>query len=415
VTAIDLGRGPGESAGSELGLLRRRRVGLTDLARIGAGGLRARRLRTGLTALGIAIGIAAMMAVIGISESSRADLLATLDRLGTNLLTVSAGKTMFGDASALPEDAPAMIRRIPPVDGVSGVEAISAAVLRTDLVPKSETGGIAVLAADAELISTLGGSIAAGRGLDAAMERYPTVVLGAVAAQRLGIDDVDTERLIDIGGHWFAVIGILDSLPLSPEIDRAALIGQPIAAELFGATGSPTTIYVRAADAAIDDVRSVLAATANPENPEEVQVSRPSEVIAARAAAATTFTALFLGLGAVALFVGGLGIANVMLMAVLERRSEIGLRRALGATRGHIVGQFLTEALLLAGTGGVIGVTLGSLVTVAYARSQGWLVALPWAGIVGGVGLAIVIGAAAGLYPAIRAARTAPTDALRTA
>jgi putative ABC transport system permease protein len=395
--------------------LRRRRIGFVDLARIGAGGLRARSLRTGLTALGIAIGIAAMMAVLGISESSRADLLATLDRIGTNLLTVTAGRTLFGESSALPEEATSMIGRIPPVEGVSGVELVSATVRRTDLIPSSETGGIAVLAADDRLIGTLGGRLATGRGLDAATERYPTVVLGATAARRLGIDDPSVGALVDIGGYWFVVIGILEPMPLSPEIDRSVLIGLPIAKDLFAATGSPTTIYVRASDAAIEDVRSVLPATANPANPEEVEVSRPSEAIVARAAAATTFTALFLGLGAVALLVGGLGIANVMLMAVLERRSEIGLRRALGATRGHIVGQFLTEALLLAAFGGVCGVTLGSIVTVAYARSQGWLVALPWVGIVGGVALAVVIGAAAGLYPALRAARTPPTDALRTA
>jgi putative ABC transport system permease protein len=393
----------------------RRRVGLLDLVRIGAAGLGARRLRSGLTALGIAIGIAAMMAVLGISESSRADLLATLDRLGTNLLTVSAGKTLFGESSALPEVAPGMVGRIGPVERVSGVEAVGAGVRRTDLVPAAETGGISVLAADTSLVATLGGRLADGRGLDGATERYPTVVLGAVAARRLGIQTVADGILVYLGGHWFSVIGILDPLPLSPEIDRAALIGLPIARDLFDATGSPTTIYVRAADAAIDDVRAVLAATANPANPEEVTVSRPSEVIAARAAAATTFTALFLGLGAVALLVGGLGIANVMLMAALERRSEIGLRRALGATRGHIVGQFLTEALLLAGTGGLVGIALGSAVSIGYANSQGWLVSLPLVGLVGGVGLAVVIGAVAGIYPAVRAARTPPTDALRTA
>jgi putative ABC transport system permease protein len=393
----------------------RRRVGLLDLARIGGAGLRARRLRSGLTALGIAIGIAAMMAVLGISESSRADLLATLDRLGTNLLTVSAGKSLFGDDSALPEVAPGMVGRIAPVENVSAVEAVRVSIRRTDLIPASETGGISVLAADRSLVATLGGRVASGRALDAATERYPTVVLGSVAAQRLGIPTVGNDSLVFIGGHWFSVIGILDPLPLSPEIDRAALIGLPIAKELFDAVGSPTMIYVRAADMAINDVRAVLAATANPANPEEVTVSRPSDAVAARAAAASSFTALFLGLGAVALLVGGLGIANVMLMAALERRSEIGLRRALGATRGHIVGQFLTEALLLAGTGGLIGVGLGSAVSVAYANSQGWLVSLPLVGIVGGVGMAVLIGAVAGIYPAIRAALTPPTDALRTA
>jgi putative ABC transport system permease protein len=403
------------AAGASVERYERRRVGLLDLARIGAAGLSARRLRSGLTALGIAIGIAAMMAVLGISESSRADLLATLDRLGTNLLTVSAGHSVFGESSALPDVATGMIRRIAPVENVSGVEAVQASVRRSDLIPAEETGGISVLAADRSLVSTLRGRLVSGRGLDAATEDYPTVVLGAVAARRLGIESVATSPLVYLGGRWFSVIGILDTLPLSPEIDRAALIGLPIAKELFGATGSPTTIYVRATDAAIDDVRAVLAATANPAKPEEVTVSRPSEVIAARAAAASSFTALFLGLGAVALLVGGLGIANVMLMAALERRSEIGLRRALGATRGHIVGQFLTEALLLAGTGGVLGVALGSAVSIGYANSQGWLVSLPIVGIVGGVGMAVIIGAVAGIYPAVRAARTPPTDALRTA
>jgi putative ABC transport system permease protein len=391
------------------------RVGIIDLARIGSAGLSARRLRTGLTALGIAIGIAAMMAVLGISESSRADLLATLDRLGTNLLTVSAGRTLFGEDSSLPEEAPGMICRIAPVEAVAGVEAVAASVRRTDLIPDLETGGISVAAADDQLLATLGGTLADGRNLDAAMEAYPTVVLGSVAASRLGIEDTGDGVMVDIDGHWFVVVGILEPLPLAPEIDRTALIGLPVAKELFGATGSPTTIYVRAADAAIDDVRSVLPATTNPSNPEEVEVSRPSEALAAKAAAATTFTALFLGLGAVALLVGGIGIANVMLMAVLERRSEIGLRRALGATRGHIVGQFLAEALLLAGVGGVAGVLIGSAVTAIYATSQGWLVALPLIGIVGGIGVAVVMGAAAGLYPAIRAARISPTEALRTA
>ena len=238
-------------------------------------------------------------------------------------------------------------------------------------------------------------------------------MLGALAAERLGITSLVGQPLVWIADRWWAVVGILDPLPLAPEIDRSALVGMDAARKYLDTEASPTTIYVRAADELLDDVRAVLPATANPESPEAVNVSRPSDAIEARAAAATAFTTLFLGLGAVALLVGGLGIANVMLMAVLERRNEIGLRRALGATRGHIVGQFLAEAILLAGAGGVAGAVLGSAVAAAYATSQAWVVALPIAGCVAGVLGAAAVGAVAGLYPAVRAANLAPTDSLR--
>ena len=389
------------------------RVGVLDLGRIAGRGLGSRRLRSGLTALGIAIGIAAMVAVLGIAESSRATLLAELDRIGSNLLTVAPGQTMFGEDATLPDEAVAMIGRIGPVEGVSAVSITDATVRRTDRIPSGETGGIAVQGADPSLLATLEGGLAAGRFIDDAVGRYSTVVLGALAAERLGITSLEHQPLVWIADRWWAVVGILEPLPLAPEIDRSALVGMEAAREYLDTEASPTTIYVRAADALLDDVRSVLPATSNPESPEAVLVSRPSDAIEARAAAATAFTTLFLGLGAVALLVGGLGIANVMLMAVLERRNEIGLRRALGATRGHIVGQFLTEAILLAGAGGVLGAVLGSAVAAAYATSQAWVVALPIAGCVAGVLGAAAVGAIAGLYPAVRAANLAPTDSLR--
>jgi ABC-type antimicrobial peptide transport system permease subunit len=393
--------------------LRVGRLGAGDLVRIGAGGLTSRRLRSGLTAIGIAIGIAAMVAVLGISEASRASLLSVLDRLGTNLLTVTPGQTFGGDTATLPDDAAAMIRRIGPIDAVSATASTGAAVRRNDHISKSETGGIAVIAADTSLLDTLGGSVARGRFLDAATERYPTVVLGSVAARRLGIVDLDAPIQVWLGGQWFTVIGILDSMPLTPEFDRAAIIGWDAAETYLDLDLSPTTLYVKPTPAAVADVRSVLAQTSNPEHPEEIRISRPSDALEARAAAATTFTGLFLGLGAVALLVGGLGIANVMLMSVLERRSEIGLRRALGATREHVAGQFLAEAVLLAGTGGAIGVIVGSAIAAVYARSQGWPPVVPPIGIAGGIGGAILIGAVAGLYPALRAASVPPTEALR--
>ena len=392
-----------------------RRLPLRDLVRLGAAGLRARRLRSALTALGIAIGIAAMLAVIGISASSRAALLAQLKQLGTNLLSVSPGQTMFGESATLPENAPAMLRRIGPVTGVAATEVLDATVRRTDLIPPGETGGISVRAAGLELLATLEGSMAAGRWLDAATERFPAVVLGAIAAGRLGITDLRNPVNVWIGDRWFAVVGILEPLPLVPEIDRSALVGQPAAEAYLDATGDASTVYLRADDAAIDDVRSVIPRTANPENPEAVTVSRPSDALAAAAAADTAFTGLLVGLGAVALLVGGLGIANVMLMAVLERRVEIGLRRALGATRGHIATQFLAEAVLLAGSGGVLGIAVGSAIAVGYAATQGWLVDVPVAALVAGMAVAVAVGAGAGLYPALRASRVPPTEALRTA
>ena len=396
-----------------IGLPRPAGPGPLELLRIGARGVASRRLRSSLTAVGIAIGIAAMVAVLAISESSRASLLSVLDRLGTNLLSVSPGQTFLGDDAALPAAAPAMIRRIGPVQQATSIRTLDVTVRRTDQIKSGETRGISVAAVETSLLDTLGGTVAAGRFLDAAAERYPTVVLGSIAAQRLGIVDLDRPIAVWLGDKWFSVIGILDPLPLAPELDRTALIGRPASVELFDADTSATTIYVRADPSRIDAVRAVLGATANPQDPEAVRVVRPSDALEARAAAAAAFTALFLGLGAVALGVGGLGIANVMLMAVLERRAEIGLRRALGATRPAIAGQFLVEAVLLALLGGVLGVLAGTAIAGSYASSQGWPVVVSLVGISVGVLATVAIGAIAGLYPALRAAIVPPTDALR--
>jgi putative ABC transport system permease protein len=384
-----------------------------DVLRVGGVGLRMRRLRAGLSALGIAIGIASMVAVLGISESSKSDLIATLDRLGTNLLQLSPGQTVLGEQAELPEQAAAMIGRIAPVDAVSAVEGVDATVRRTNYIPEEETGGISVAAADVDLLTTLGATLRSGVYLDAAKARYPTVVLGSKAAERLGITRPGVA--VWLGDRWFTVIGILNPVELAPDLDSAALIGLPMAKQFFDAEGSASTIYVRADPDDLDNVHAVLGATANPEHPEEVEASRPSDALEARAAAKTAFTSLFLGLGAVALLVGGVGIANVMVISVLERRSEIGLRRAIGATRGHIRLQFLTESLILSGLGGAAGVVLGTVITFVYASNRGWETAVPWYVPAGGVAAALAIGVVAGLYPAMRAARLAPTEALRSA
>jgi putative ABC transport system permease protein len=386
-----------------------------DLLRLASIGLRSRRLRASLSALGIAIGIAAMVAVLGISESSRSHLLASLDRLGTNLLMVEPGGGFMGREDAvLPSTSETMLRRIGPVEEVSSVTSVDATVRRTDLVAAERTQGITVKAADIQLLDTLVGEMADGEWLDARRADLPVVVLGSLAAQRLGIGDVGDGVQVWLGGRWFTVIGIMEPLELAPDLDASAVIGRTIASSELGAAETPGTVYLRTDPDDVESVQHVVAATTNPENPDQVTVSRPSDAIEARAAASNAFTALLLGLGAVALLVGGVGIANVMVISVLERRSEIGLRRALGATRRHVSVQFLSEALLLSALGGVGGVLLGAAVTAAYDLARGWAVVVPMVGLAGGIAAALAIGAVAGLYPATRAARLAPTDALRT-
>jgi putative ABC transport system permease protein len=393
--------------------LRPARLRPSDVLRVGGHGLRTRPLRVALSALGIAIGIAAMVAVVGISTSSRAELDALLDRLGTNLLTVTPGDTLFGEESRLPVEAVGMVGRIGPVDSVTATGGVSDTfVYRTDRIDEGATNSIAVLAARLDLPATVGADVRSGGWLNAATARHPAVVLGATAARRLGLARAMPETQVWLGERWFTVVGILDPVPLAPELDSAALVGWPVAGRLLGFDGHPTTVYERSADAAVDAVRGVLPRTANPEHPEEVQVSRPSDALAAREAADEAFTGLLLGLGGVALLVGGVGVANTMVISVLERRSEIGLRRALGATRGQIRSQFLTEALMLSGLGGVAGVLLGVAVTAGYAALRDWPAVVPPIALAGGLAATLVIGAVAGLYPALRAARLAPTEAL---
>jgi len=382
-----------------------------DVLRVGGSGLRARPMRVFLSALGIAIGIAAMTAVVGISSSSRAELDNQLAALGTNLLTVSPGSSMMtAETAALPRESVSMISRIGPVTEVAAVGEVSDVdVYRTDQMPSEQTGGRTVRAAYLDLPDTVGATVASGTWFNAATARYPAVVLGATAARQLG---VPVGGQVYLGGRWFTVIGVLNLVALAPELDLAALVGWDAASSYLDFDGHPTTIYTRSRDTAVESVRSVLAATANPEDPSGVLVSRPSDALAARQATNTAFTGLLLGLGAVALVVGGVGVANTMVIAVLERRGEIGLRRSLGATRGQVRLQFLVESLLLSLLGGAAGVLIGVVVTAVFARIRWWPVVVPAWAMAGGLAATAVMGTVAGLYPAIRAARLPPTEAL---
>ncbi len=410
-----LGGGPVLANSDDVDDALRSKLSVADWFRTATVGGRTRPSRMLLSALGIAIGIAAMVGVLGLSESSKSDLLATLDRLGTNLITVQAGTGIGLGSGQLPDEADEMVARIAPVETTVAVSSVdSARVYRTDFIPEGQTGGISVEAVGMELLDVLAGELVDGDWFNDATASYPTTVLGSVAAERLGIDDVTGTQLVWLGGEWFTVIGVLETFELAPDLDRSALVGWQAADEFLDNDNVPTRILVRTDPDQVDEVLNVMAATVNPENPEEVEVDRPTDALEAREAADDTLTALFLGLGAVALLVGGVGIANVMVISVLERRAEIGLRRALGATRRHVAMQFLGEALLLAGIGGIAGVLLGVGVTSGYAALRGWDSLIPIEAIAGGVGAALLIGVIAGLYPAMRAARLSPTEALHT-
>ncbi|WP_181772505.1 ABC transporter permease [Amycolatopsis pittospori] len=395
-----------------------------DQARVALIGIRTRKLRAALSALGIAIGVAAIVAVLGLSSSSQAGLLAEIDRLGTNLLTATTGQTFTGKDAKLPLESPARINRLPDVEQVANTGTISdPKVYRSPLIPEVTTNALQVKAASLNLLPVVATTVAQGVWLNEATATEPVVVLGATAAKRLGVVAVHPGSRIWLGGQWFYVAGILSPAVLANEIDTSVLVGYPAAqryldyasiADGKATIGPPSTIYVRANTDKVGAVHGVLAQTANPEAPNEVDISQPSDALTARAAATGAFNSLFLGLGAVALIVGAVGVANIMIISVLERRSEIGLRRALGATRRQIRTQFLSEAILLALIGGAVGVAAGVASTVIYARIKDWAVVIPPEAWAGGIGSAVLIGALAGLLPAIRAARLSPTEGLRT-
>lgn len=396
-------------------LLAPSRLRLVDLVTTSAVAFRTRRVRALLSALGVAIGIAALTSVVGITASERSALLAQIDRLGTNILTASDSSAGQGPGSGLPTTAAAMIARIPGVQRVSAIEAVpTLGVYRNDLVPRNQTAGLSVVTADPALPSTLGITLSHGSFLQAATVHYQVAVLGAIAAKTLGITTLRTATRVWVSGHWFAVVGIDNTVPLAPSLDRAVFIGAPGATALYGLADRPSTVYVRTQVSRTAAVAPLLARTADPLEPSAVAVNQPTAVLIARAAAVGTSTALLLGLAAITLAVAGIGVANVMVIAVLERRHEIGIRRALGASRAQVRRQFLVEAVTLSSAGAVAGSLIGVSLTASVAAFRGWPVVTPTRTLAAGIALSVVVGAIAGLGPALRAARQSPAQTLRT-
>lgn len=386
---------------------------LRDLLALGASVLRTRRFRSALAVVGVAMGVACLIAVGGISASGRAELIAQLDKLGTNMLTLRPNAAIPGEAPTLPLTATPMLERVRGVLAVAEVEQLPLSTYRSERMPNYDTNGISVYTAGVDLLSTLGGSLVEGAFLNTASSRLPIVVLGAGTAAALGIDRLASDLQVVVGGQRFSVGGILNPFPLVPDLDAAAFVGEQVAARLFAADGHASLIFVRANPDQVPLLEPLLGPTANPDHPEEVQITRPSDALAARAAAKGAFVGLGLALAAVALLIGGIGIANVMVIGVVERRREIGTRRSLGASPRQIRAQFLVESLLLGAIGGMAGLGLGAAIVICYAISQHTPVVISPESLVGAVTSAVVIGGCAGLYPANRAARLAPIEALR--
>ncbi|WP_055587622.1 ABC transporter permease [Peterkaempfera griseoplana] len=385
-----------------------------DILRLGLIGVRVRKLRAALSALGISIGIATMIVVTGIPASSKQALLTQLTALGTNMLQAQAQPNQ-NPPVLLPPSADAMAARIGPVTDTGAVANTHRTVQRNDHSDPSDSVGISVLAVRDGLLSAVNGSVHTGRFLTPATDRFPTVVLGHQAASWLGFRQLvpgQPAPQVYIDNRWFTVIGILNPMPLTPDLEQSVMVGWSAATTYLHFDGHPTVVYLKASENALEDVRAVLPATLYPQLPGLIQVSRPSDALAAKRATEQTFSGLFIGLAGVALLVGGIGVANTMIISVLERRREIGLRRALGANRGQIRGQFLTEAVVLSTLGGVAGAVIGSLGVLGYATFQGWPPVIPPASVAEGIGGALLVGVVAGVYPSIRAARLTPTEAL---
>ncbi len=391
----------------------KQRLKIKDLFFVALYGVRARRGRAALTSIGIGIGIAAIVAVTGISASGRADLLATLESLGTNLIKASPQAGFFGTQEKLPDGVVGMVERIGPVEEVTSTTQTDLIVRRSDFISEFEGGGISTIVTSPELLQVVGGNLIEGRFIQDGLSNIPVTVLGSVTASRLGINTLDTPTKILIGNEWFGVVGIIDELKIHPDLDRSVFIGYGVAKTLFDIDKEPTTIYLRANPTYIEDVVEVIAPSMNPENPDQVQVSRPSDALEAQEAADAAFTNLLLGLGSVALLVGGVAIANVMVMSVLERRMEIGVRRSIGATRKEIRYQFLLESIVLSGIGGLVGVVLGTGVTLGYTNYTDIVFSIPVSQVLGAILLALLIGAISGVYPAIKASKIQPAEAVR--
>jgi len=387
-----------------------------DLLSIAVGGIRARKVRTLLIMLGPVVGVAAMVGAVGLTESAKGDLKARLAELGTNLITAEAGASFGQQNPTLPKSAVSRVKAIESVERASAVAEVKGVVTLPSAAGASyyQTFPVPVLASDDKLPEVLEVPIRSGRWLaksDGA-NKTRAVVLGGGLADEYGVLPGEI-RTVQLNGIDYGVVGVLDRVPLEPSLDNAAFVTQWAAKHDFATDGAPTKMYVRARPGSTEATSKAIPTAVSLGGSGSVTTKIPSDALEASARADKTLqqTALFAGL--LALAVGGLGIANVMSISVIQRSSEIGIRRALGSTRALIALQFLLEALFVGLLGGLVGAVVGVGIVYLVSAIAGWVVVIDYAKMPIWIGLAVGVAAVAGLYPSVKAARLEPLETLR--